>query len=562
MKVTRLLPAACTAALLSLAACGGGGGSSGTPMGSAGVTAVSSGSITAFGSVFVNGHEFATTNAQVIDDDTQASTTSTANLEVGMAVDVIPAASSSDSSPVASEIHVHPLARGVVDASDATANTLTVMGQTVQLTASTAFSDHRACLTAASTCPAIAGPSGLTATTGAGASATAGTYVTVDGYLFAGGTPSGGADIVATLVSVRDLPAGTSVVNFKAEGVVTALAGTTATIGGLAVDLSAATCHANHAVTPCASAFAVGQVISAFSAVEPVLPVASFQATTALLRNKIVVETAGANVELEGEVASVTISPAAFVVRGVTIDASALTGVALPAVGDRVRVLGTVASGEAGVTATALTLLHAARSASVGFEGDVGSVSAGASANTYVLTLLGQSITVNSSARLADLSVRGGHRGDSASNPFNIITFQTYLAASNSQHLLVQSATDAGGNLTALSVIVVPASARAGIAGVVDAIPAPVNSSATGTSSTFSVHGLAINADPAAIVNWRHGQGASAGAAVAVGDFVLARGSYSTPILTVAVPSGELTPFSTNIVIDTGVPSSRDHDGF
>ena len=560
--VTYLLPSACALAVLSLAACGG-GGSAATPSGTATISSVSSGAITAFGSVFVNGHEFATGNAKVIDDDTLAQTSSTAGLEVGMAVDVKPTAASTSGSPEAAEIHLHPLARGVVDASNTTANTLTVMGQTVQLTASTTFSDHRACLVATpSPCAAITGQSGLASTSGSGNTATAGSYVTVDGYLYASGPAPAGANIVATLVSVRDLPTTAIGANYKAEGVVTTLAGSTATIGALAVDLSGATCFAAETTTPCASAFKVGQVVSVFAATEPTLPVSGFQATTALLRDKLVVQTAGASIELEGRVSSVTASPASFVVRGVTIDASALTGTALPAVGDEVRVLGVVASNGTTVTASVLTLEHAARSATYGFEGNVGGVAAGPTANTFVLTLLGQTVAVNATTRLADRSLRDGDRGDSATHPFNITTFQTYLAASSSQHLLVRTSADASGNLTALSVTIAPTSTVAGIAGVVDATPVPVNSSTSGTPSTFSIHGLAVSADPAAIVKRSGEHSPMSSATVAAGDFVLARGSLTSSGLAVAAPGGPLTPFASNIVIDSGVPGNEDHDGF
>ncbi|MDE2300649.1 MAG: hypothetical protein KGL99_11860 [Burkholderiales bacterium] len=559
--VTCLLPSACALAVLSLAACGG-GGSPATPSGTATISSVSSGAITAFGSVFVNGHEFKTDNATVVDDDTLARTTSTAGLEVGMAVDVKPAMNTSGG-PEAAEIHLHPLARGIVDASNTTANTLTVMGQTVQLTASTTFSDHRACLVATPTpCAAVTGQSGLASTSGSGGTATAGSYVTVDGYLYASGPAPAGANIVATLVSVRDLPTTAIGANYKAEGVVTALAGSTATIGGLAVDLSGATCFAAETATPCASAFNVGQVVSVFAATEPALPVSTFSATTALLRDKLVVQTAGASIELEGRVSSVTASPASFVIRGVTIDASALSGTTLPAVGDEVRVLGVVASNGTSVTASALTLEHAARSATYGLEGDVGSVAAGPTADTYVLTLLGQSVTVNAMTRLADRSLRDGDRGDSASNPFNITTFPSYLKASSSQHLLVRTAADAGGNLTALSVTIAPASTVAGIAGVVDATPVPVNSSTRGTPSTFSIHGLAVSADPAAIVKRGGEHSPLSSATVAAGDFVLVRGSLASTGLVVAAPVGPPDRFAINIVIDTGVPSSEDHDGF
>ncbi|HET7526839.1 MAG TPA: hypothetical protein VFK10_12935, partial [Burkholderiaceae bacterium] len=61
----RSLAIAGTAALI-LAACGGGGSSSSSnPVSGASAGAVSSGTVTAFGSVWVNGHEFATTGAKV-----------------------------------------------------------------------------------------------------------------------------------------------------------------------------------------------------------------------------------------------------------------------------------------------------------------------------------------------------------------------------------------------------------------------------------------------------------------------------------------------------------------
>jgi hypothetical protein len=90
-----------------------------------------------------------------------------------------------------------------------------------------------------------------------------------------------------------------------------------------------------------------------------------------------------------------------------------------------------------------------------------------------------------------------------------------------------------------------------------------VNSSTSGAPITFSVHGLAVSADPAAVVKLGGGRNnAMLAATVAAGDFVLARGSYAAPTLTVAAPSGSLSAFATNIVIDTGVPRDKDHDGF
>lgn len=559
----RPLPALAALLALALSACGGGGSSTdGTATGQG--ASYSSGTVTAFGSVFVNGHEFATHSAQLIDDDEGTTTASMAGLEVGMSVDVKAAANSSDANPVAAEIHLHPLVRGYVDGSDAAAGTLTVMGQTVQLSASTNFSDHRACLKAATPCAAITGQSGLSVTTGSGASAVAGSYVTVHGYLFSSGT--GSANVVATLVSVRDPLPASDPVAFKAEGVVTATASSAITIGGLSVDLTAAKCFAKGGKVDCASAFSAGQVVSAIGATAPALPATSFTAGAARLRGKLVVETAGATVEVEGRVSSVKPSPASFVVRGVTIDASALSS--LPAAGDIVEVKGTVASDGTTVIASSVKVLHAALAVTYGFEGDVAGVAAGSSANTYVVTVLGQSITVDSNTRLADRT--RGEGTDPATNPFNIATFQSYLAASSSQHVLVRTQADASGNLSALSLVILPPSTVASVGGKVDASPAPVNGSA-GSPTTFAVHGVSVSADPASVLKALplhdgHGFGGTSTpttASIAAGDFVLARGSYSGGVLTVAAPTSGTGLTRTNVVIDFGtLPGEPDHDPF
>jgi hypothetical protein len=558
-RLSVVLCAAGLAAALSLVACGGGGVAAGGNATASSAGSISSGTITAFGSVFVNGHEFATGSAQVIDDDTGATSSGNAGLEVGMAVDVKAAADSSSSAPVAAEIHVRPLARGIVDLSNS--STLTVMGQTVQVTASTLFSDHRACLTATtSPCMAITGQSGLTATTGSGSSAVPGNYVTVHGFLFSSGTPAGSANIVATLVSVGDAPATAVPVGYKAEGVVTAAGSNGITIGALAIDLASATCRNASGVTPCAGAFSAGQTVSVFGATAPALPATSFTPGVARLRSKLVVETVGASVELEGKVSSVTTS--AFVLRGITVDASKLTG-GLPAQGDFVRVLGTVATDGNSIVASSVKVLHAALSATYGFEGNVGTgdVAPGTATNTYVLTLLGQSIAVDASTRLDDRTV-DDESASAMANPFNITTFQTYLAASSPRHVVVRAQADASGNLSALSVMITKASTVSGIAGLVNATPAPVNG--TTTPSAFWVHGLAVSADPAAIVKWANDRG-TATASVAAGDLVLARGSFvsGTPgTLNVAAPTGTLTGAAANLVIDFGVPRGRDYDPF
>ncbi len=556
------------AAAWALSACGGGGGngpgdspapSLSAPSGAVSALAASSGTLSALGGVTVNGQRFSLQAAQVIDDDTGAATANAGALEVGMDVDVRTALSGTDPS-AAAEIHLHPLARGAVDAADATGGTITVMGQTIALTAATNFSDHRACVTAATApCAAINGPAGLVATIGSGMAAVAGTYVTVHGYLYATQAATPGAAIVATLVAVLDMPTGSTGANDKAEGVVTAANGTTVTIGALNVDLSGATCRTAVGTTSCAGAFGVGQVVSAWSATALPLPVSSLKASYATLQPRLPVQTTGAVVALGGNVSAVSTAAHGFVLRGIAIDASALAASSLPAVGDEVRVVGAVGTGGASVVATSVVVLHAARNATYGFEGDITGVTAGTGASTFVVTVLGQSISVDGTTRLADHSTAG-----SWSNPpsnFNISNFQSTVAASPSPHVVVRSQANALGQLSALSLTLLPASTVAGISGEVDASPAPVDSSVSGTLATFAVHTVAIQADPAAFLPTFTRGGPAAGI-VTSGDWVTALGTYANGTLTVNAPAAGQRPSEANSVADLGPPSSLDHGCF
>lgn len=529
-----------------LTACGGGdsntaASSAAVPVQAAAAGTTSSGVITAFGSVFVGGHEFDTRGAQFIDDDSGVVSNSATGLEVGMVVDVKPARGSSARAPVASELHIHPLARGYVDSVDPTTGTLQVMGQTVQVTSSTNFSDHRACVSATtSPCTAITAPAGLSATTGPAAP---GSYVAVHGYLY----NVGATNIVATLVSVSDVPTITTGVNFKAEGAVTAVGSSgSITIGGLTVDLSSATCRVAGTTTPCASAFSTGQVVAAGSAVAPTLPATTLVARFARLASKISVDTAGSAVEVEGVVSSTGTS--SFVVRGVTVDTSTLT-TAVPVVGDVVRVLGTVSGTGQTITvsATSVVVLHAASSVKVGLEGDATAITVGTATNTFTLSVLGQTITVNEKTRLIDMSVRGWDRRDPAGNPFNITTFATYMAASASSHVIVKTETDSSGSLIANSLAIVPASTVAGVAGLVDATPPVVNSTVATTPSTLSVHGIAIEVAPAAVLV--HGHNGSGFNTIATGDQVVALGTWSNGVLSIGA-----TVSARNRLFDAGAP--------
>lgn len=541
-----------------LAACGGGGGEA-TASAGAGTTtttpvsssAVSSGVITAFGSVFVNGHRFHTDTARVVDDDTGAVTSGVTGLEVGMVVDL---KQRQDDATQADELHVHPLVRGFVDAADSTARTLTVMGQKVQLSASTTFSDHRACLSAATPCTPIATAAGLATTTVGGTTTTPGSYVTVHGFLFGGST----ANVVATLVSVADTPAGSSPVNFKVEGVAT-VASSAVTIGALKLDLSKARCVVAGRATACSTAFTTGSVVSAGSATAPALPATVLVADFARQAAQLPVEAAGATVELEGVVSSV--ASGSFVVRGLTIDVSGLpAGTAMPAVGDEVRVLGTLSAKGDSVKATSLSTEHHADSARLALQGDASNVSAGSTTGTFTLSVLGQTVTVNAQTRLADMSVRDWDHRDPTTNPFNITTFQSYLAASASKHVLVVAEADAAGKLVAQSLAILPASSVVAVAGTVDATPAVVNSTATGTPTVFFVHGVQVSADPAAIVRpplpMAMTGSTTTTAKVSAGDQVVVVGTLSGGKIVVGP-----TLSGTNRVFDMGTMSEpEDHD--
>ncbi len=113
--------------LFALASCGGG-------TGGAGVTG-SFGTITAFGSVFVNGVEFSTSGATIVLDDNPATES---NLRVGMVVTVSGPRSGSGS---ATRIEVDDAVKGFVEVKT-DANHWTVMGQTVLVDDQTRFENN------------------------------------------------------------------------------------------------------------------------------------------------------------------------------------------------------------------------------------------------------------------------------------------------------------------------------------------------------------------------------------------------------------------------------------
>jgi hypothetical protein len=483
--------------LLALASCGGGSGGSSASSASGATATVSSGSITAFGSVFVNGHEFNTTNANVVDDDTGATTAGTSNLEVGMVVAVNSAAGSTKTTPVAADIHISPLARGFVEASDSTAGTITVMGQTVQLASGTAFSDHRACVTAVtSPCTATAGQGDLTATSGA----TPGTFVSIHGYLYSTGSS---AQIVATLVSAGDYTAGTS--RFKLEGQVTGVSATTLSIGAENVDLSKAVCRG--ATTVCSTAYAIGDIVAAHGLTAPAA--GTFAADAARL-SRMLPQTAGASVEVEGKVSSV--SGTTFVIRGITVDGSGLATGQIPAVGDKVELLGTVVVNGTSTSIMATSIVHDVPAAAtrVTLAGPLASVATGATSGTFVVTVLGQTAIVDATTHIADRTV-------SPPPTFNITNFDTYLQA-KTPFIVVRTLVDSSGNLRAVGfdVVKAPLNNLVGVAGPADAAP-----TVGASSNTVLIHGVPVIYSPGTTLP-------VANEPIVQGSYILAAGALST----------------------------------
>lgn len=137
---------ACAAAAL-VAGCGGGGGSGGstTPAPSPGATTsgiqgtgFAMGAITGFGSIFVNGVEFRTSSSTITVNGRSGTE---AELKVGQVVSVRGRIDASGSTGTADSVAYDDEVKGPVTAVDATAGTLTVLGQTVVVTGNTAYAN-------------------------------------------------------------------------------------------------------------------------------------------------------------------------------------------------------------------------------------------------------------------------------------------------------------------------------------------------------------------------------------------------------------------------------------
>jgi hypothetical protein len=205
------------AGVIGLTACGG-GGSSDTGSGTiTSGTTITSGVVTGFGSVFVDGVEFETDASSFSLDDGEDGPEDEDSLAVGMVVTVTGTINADGVTGTAQHIEFDDELEGIVNASfvgqDGT-GTMTVMGQTVIVSTTTIFESD------------VAGITDIDLVA-------AGNVVEVSGF------SSGDGTVYATRIEVKLATHGGEEIEVK--GIISNLTATTLDIGGLRVDFSSAT---------------------------------------------------------------------------------------------------------------------------------------------------------------------------------------------------------------------------------------------------------------------------------------------------------------------------------
>lgn len=357
-------------------ACGGGGSGNSSVTGGAALT--TSGTISAFGSIYVNGNHFDISQAQITLDD-QAVTQ--ADLRVGQQATVRGHEASDGGLGMADSVEVHTQVQGPVASVDMGHNQFVVLGQTVNVTPDTSFD------------PAIA-PADITG-------------ITVGAFVQVHGMPAADGSISATRIGPSNAAAG-----LRVSGTVAGvdMMQHTFTINALTVDYSSATLAGFMSGQP-----ANGDVVRVKGMVFD-------SATTTLTATHVArvnedEEGNSGTVELEGLVtrfASIT----DFDIAGHPVTTTSSTvyengtsaDVALNA---ELEARGTVNSG--GVLVA--SMIEIQRRSVLGIEGPAANVNATAG----TLTLLGVMIQVNTQTRFEDkssadlemFSLSDVHTGDS-----------------------------------------------------------------------------------------------------------------------------------------------------
>jgi hypothetical protein len=301
--------------IAALSGCGGGGGSSGfigiASVGSGGTGSFSSGAITGFGSIIVNGVRFDESKATITDDDGLLH--NAGDLKLGMVVSIAGSAVVADttgSSATASTITFGSELRGPIDSIGS--QSLVVLGQTVKIGANTVFDS------------AIAGgPAGLSV----------GQIIEVHGFV----------DPAANTILATRIERAANTTVFKLQGVVQALNTSTKTftIGALSISYSGI-------ATTDLPVLANGLLVRVRLAATPATGTRTATTIRAVARQ---VENHD-EADLEGTVTAFT-STSTFSVDGVAVDAGKATfpnGTAGLTLGARVEVEGSLVNGVVAAT--------------------------------------------------------------------------------------------------------------------------------------------------------------------------------------------------------------------
>lgn len=339
-----------------LAACGGGGSGSATGA----KTSYAMGRIAGFGSIVVNGVHYDESSASVEDEDGDHAGSS--DLKLGAVVEVDGGdVDRSGTNPTAKAEHVKllGLAKGPVESVGS--SSFVVLGQTIQVTATTVFDD------------ALAG--GLSALQ-------VGAVVKVYGTL---DTATGA--YTATRVEPKTNPS-----FYSLRGVVAALDGTakTLTIGTTVIDVSSATLPAG---------LAVGDLVRVKLQTTPV----GGKWVAQSVKSADMKPHDSDHAEVEGTITDYA-SSTAFSVDGMPVDATTATfpeGTSGVVMGARVEVEGAVVNGT--LVATKVEVKSEQEDAASGFEVD-GSISAVDAANSTI-TVRGVTVKVDATTMIANGSV-------------------------------------------------------------------------------------------------------------------------------------------------------------
>lgn len=467
-----------------------------------------SGIVTAFGSVIVNGTEYAVDGSTtVVNGDLDDASSSYSALKVGMTVEVMTA-----SSGYASLVRYTSAVSGEVDAIDTANSTLTVLGQKVVVSSGTSFAGSK---TSGASTVAITALNNVSV----------GDYVVVYGYescTTSTNTTSCTGDATQLLASLVYEPTVAGV--YRTVGYATDIStlSDSFAIGGLTVSYTT-TGNSATACSPSPCSIADGNYVEVRSSTAPTSSSGALTLAASVIEtnSRSPVLISGATVSIQGPVANLDVSVHAFSLQGVTINGSALAAtVAALTANEIVEVTGTVTS-SGSVTATAITVENQAT-----FSLTAPLTAESAAADTLVV--LGQTFTVNSSTRFIDESQEV--------QTFNLSNFATVLSIGD--HLIVSGYAGASGNIaTRVERIPTPSTAGVSVQGVV---------SADSTSAdTLTIGGVTVDLDSSTTLTYP-GSGSSTSVAAFI-DAIAVGSTVVNAVGTAGSTSGTMTASSAGL---------------